>query len=636
MRLSFPSFGDNGVLYWLEGRPHEQGRNALVRRTRDGRIEDVVPVPWNVRARVHEYGGMPYVEVPEPGGAAVVFVNFADQRLYVARAPGEAPTPLTAAGGWRFAELTWDARRNRLLAVGERHDAASGAVENAVVAISWTSGDIETLVSGYDFFAFPRLDANGDHLAFVAWNQPWMPWDAAALFVCALTADGRCGPPRHIAGDERGSVFQPAWAADGSLVFAWEADGFWNLHRFRAGEPLERLQRDRAEIGLPLWVLGMSMWGFVGQAEAAADTAAPEGEVILAAALREGRAQLLRIARGDTPKTVALPFSSISHLIARGRRALLLVASPLEGSQLVIYEDVRGTHEVVRAANAGAVDPLWASRPEPVAFPTSEGETAYGFFYPPRNPEFVPLEDERPPLLVVAHGGPTAATTPTYNPAVQYWTSRGFAVLDVNYRGSTGYGRSYRDRLRGQWGVFDVDDCCAGAEHLAAQGRVDGGRLAIRGSSAGGYTTLAALAFRKVFAAGASHYGVSDLEALARDTHKFEARYLDQLIGPYPEKRELYQARSPLHHAEELSCPVIFLQGLEDKVVPPNQAETMVAALRRKGLPVAYLTFEGEQHGFRRAESITRAIEGELAFYGRIFGFTPADPVAPLSIDNLP
>jgi dipeptidyl aminopeptidase/acylaminoacyl peptidase len=607
LRLSSPALGADGSVYWLEGRPAEGGRNVLVRRRPDGSRGDLTPPPFNVRSRVHEYGGGAYAV----RGEEVLFVDFPDQRLY-RQAPGQPPVPLTSAGPWRLGDLVVDPARARVYAVGERHDPGRTEPENALVAVDLQSGQLEVLVRGADFYASPAPSPDGRRLAWLAWNHPHMPWDAAALYVAPLDQAGRPGPGQHVAGDATASVFQPAWAPDGSLVFAFEPDGFWDLHRAAEGQ-VQALTRGRAEYGMPLWGLGTSAWGFA------------DARTIVAANVENGRAALVKIdLAGGAPSPVDTGFSAIAALVCRDGRAVMLAGAPDRGQSVVLLDVATGTTQVLATSSSFALDPAHVSAPETIAFPSSDGDTAYAFLYPPRNRGCTPLPGERPPLIVTAHGGPTGATAPMLSLAVQFWTTRGFAVLDVNYRGSTGYGRRYRDRLAGQWGVYDVDDCVAGARAVAAAGRADERRLAIRGGSAGGYTVLAALAFRQAFHAGASHYGVSDLEALARDTHKFESRYTDWLVGPYPERKDLYVARSPVNFPDRLSCPVIFFQGLEDKVVPPSQAESMVAALRAKGLAAPYHAFPGEQHGFRRADTIRAVYQAELGFYGEVFGFTPA------------
>jgi len=615
--LADPVF-DGEDVYWLEMRPSEGGRYVLVRQTPDGGTADATPPPFNVRTRVHEYGGGSFLVRDR----IVYFVHYSDQRIYRI-APGEDPTPLTPADGERYADFRLDPDRNRLLCVREDHGAGGGPPRNTLAAVSLTDGAATHLAEGNDFYSSPRLGPDGTRLCWLTWNHPNMPWDGTELWMAELDGDGFPRAPEKVAGGPSESIFQPEWSPDGALYFVSDRTGWWNLYRFEGGETVPVLPMD-AEFGLPQWVFGMSTYGF--------DRAGR----ILCAFSRDGVWRLARIdgeASGLTE--IAAPYTDVGALHVRSGEALFLGASPTDPRAVVRLRTASGETEILRSAFANRIDAGYFSLPEPIRFPTAGGETAHGIFYPPTNRDFGALPGEKPPLLVMSHGGPTAAASSAFNLGIQFWTSRGIAVLDVNYGGSTGYGREYRERLRGRWGIVDVDDCVNGARCLVERGDADPDRLAIRGGSAGGFTTLAALAFREVFRAGASHFGVSDLEALARETHKFESRYLDSLVGPYPGRRDLYVERSPIHAVDRLSCPTIFFQGLEDEVVPPDQAETMAAALREKGIPVAYLPFEGEQHGFRRSQNIRRALEAELYFYGRIFGFTPADDIEPAAIDNL-
>ncbi len=605
-------------IYWLEMRPTEGGRNVVVRCRPDGTIEDCLPQGFNSRTRVHEYGGGSYL-VAE---GTLYFAHFADQRLYRVRAGGE-PEPLTPAQALQFADLVWDTRGRRVLCVREDHT-AGGEPRNTIVFMDADRcGEGEVLVGGRDFYAAPRLSPGGTSLAWIEWSHPHMPWDAAELWVAPVHGDGRLGEAAHVAGGRGESTIQPNWSPDGVLHFVSDRTDWWNLYRFKDGR-VEALTDLQAEFATPPWVFGMQQYAFASPGR------------ILCAFTRKGTWSLASLdveRRKLTP--LQLPYTDISSVQCDGHQAAFLAGSPTEPLSVIRMDLESGRREVLRRSTTLSIEPDYLSHLKPIEYPTVGGRAAHALFYPPRNPIFVAPEGEQPPLVVMIHGGPTSATSTALRLNIQFYTSRGIAVLDVNYGGSTGYGRAYRERLYGQWGVVDVDDCCAGAAYLATQGRVDGSRLAIRGGSAGGYTTLACLAFRNVFAAGASHYGVSDLELLARDTHKFEARYLDALIGPYPERRDLYVARSPLHHLEGLSRPVIFFQGLDDKVVPPNQAVLMYEALRNRGTPTAYVPFEGEQHGFRKAENIRRALEGELYFFARIFDFTPADQIPPVPIENL-
>ena len=611
---------DGQNAYWLETRPDEGGRNVVVQCEPNGRPRDVTPQPFNSRTRVHEYGGGDFAV----HDGTVFFSNFADQRLYI-QPPGGDPKPLTHEGAHRYADMVVDANRGRLIAVREDHSEAGDEPRNELAAVDLESGEERVLVSGADFYSSPRPSPDGKRLAWLAWDHPNMPWDGTELWVGELDEDGLPRDARKVAGGRDESVFQPEWSPDGVLHFVFDRTGWWNLCR-QSEDGIRPLCKKEAEFGLPQWGFGMSTYAFL----------LPER--IVCAYTERGVFQLavLDVETGELERTET-PYSAIGYLRAdeASGSVLFLGGSPTEPLSVVRLDSATGEHEVLRRSSDLYIDAGYLSIPEPIEFPTEDGLTAHAFFYAPRNEDHVPPEGERPPLLVMSHGGPTAMTQTTLDPGIQYWTSRGIAVLDVNYGGSTGYGREYRRRLYGEWSVVDVNDCANGALHLAGRGLVDGKRLMITGGSAGGYTTLCALAFRDDFAAGASHYGVSDAEALARETHKFESRYLDQLLGPYPEMADLYRERSPVHHTDRLSCPVIFFQGLEDEVVPPNQAETMFEALKKKGVPVAYLPFEGEQHGFRKAENIKRALDGELYFYSRVFGFEPADRIEPVPIENL-
>lgn len=629
---------DGDAVYWLEGRPAEGGRYALVRHSADGHVTDVTPPDFNVRTRVHEYGGGAYRVV----GGGVYAVNFADQRLYrigdARSGSGEGgprdarPEPLTPVGAWRYADFDRDARRDRLVCVREDHTGAGEAI-NTVVAIPLTGppseGDV--LVSGADFYSTPRVSPDGSAIAWLAWVHPRMPWDGTELWVAAIGASGALERPERVAGGPDESIYQPGWSPDGALYYVSDRTGWWRIYRWdratRAHRPVvdDRHGLSDAEFGRPQWVFGSATWACAGPATLAVSFT------------RHG---IWRLATIDLTtgalSDLATDLQPHDWLAASATHAVCIAGSAAR-SDAVVRVDLRsGQVERLRDASSIALDATDVSVAEAFECPTTGGRTTHAFYYPPRNAACAAPPGERPPLVVITHGGPTAATTATFDLHIQYWTTRGFAVADVNYGGSTGYGRAYRERLNGRWGIVDVDDVIAAARFLVEQGKADGDRLVIRGGSAGGYTTLAALTFRPgVFKAGASYYGISDLEALELDTHKFEARYSHSLIGPYPEARDLYRARSPIHALDRLACPLILFQGLEDKVVPPNQSERMADAVRAKGLPVAYLAFAGEQHGFRKAETIVRALEAELYFYGAVFGFTPADPLPPVHIDNL-
>lgn len=605
-------------IYWLEGRASEKGRNVIVKRAADGNKFDLTPAPFNARTRVHEYGGGSYVV----SDGRVFFSNFADQRLYQFPANAE-PISITPEADLRYADGIADRLRNRIICIREDHTVADREPTNTLVLIDLNGGEQTILVSGSDFYSSPRLSPDGSQLAWLQWDHPNMPWDGSELWVADIQADGLLVNKTLVAGGLRESIFQPEWSPDGELYFVSDRSGWWNLYRWREGE-IEPLCEKEAEFGLPQWVFGMSTYGFVSAKQ-------------IACAYIENGFSRLALLDTETKRleNIETPYTQIDGIRAAAGKVAFIAGSPAESTCIVSFNPETRHFEKLCSSSDVTIDPGYISVPLAVEFPTADNLTAHGFFYPPENQDFSAPESEKPPLLVMIHGGPTAATSATLRLGIQYWTSRGIAVLDVNYGGSTGYGRAYRERLNGNWGIVDVDDCVNGASYLAQQGLVDGNRLAITGGSAGGYTVLCALAFRDVFKAGASHYGVTDLEALEFDTHKFESRYTHGLVAPYPERADLYRERSPIYHTDKLSAPVIFFQGLEDKIVPPNQAEMMVEALRKKKLPVAYVAFEGEQHGFRQAANIKRALDGELYFYSCIFGFELADPVEPVPIENL-
>lgn len=607
-----------GDLLWTESRPDEGGRTALVRQRRDGTREDVLRAPWNVRSRVHEYGGAALIV----DGGRVFFSHDGDRRLYEAFLDGREPRALTTESPWRFADGAVDAARDRLITIGEDHSATGQEPTNCLVTVPLTGGTPRTLVAGHDFYARPRLSPDGRQLSWMAWRHPNMPWQETELFVADLDEEGSPRDAKRVAGGNGESIFQPAWSPDGVLHFVSDRTGWWNLYRRENGRDRALAPRD-AEFGLPLWNLGMSTYAFAGP------------DTIIATYGRAGTRHLARIDVESGELTdIETPYVDFGGPSVSQGHVYFVGSSVAAPAELVDLDLTTGERRVLRRALELDLEPGWVSVAATIRF-DSGGRTAHAFYYPPTNPDFVAPEGERPPLRVRSHGGPTGATDPSFKLPIQYWTSRGFAVLDVNYGGSTGYGRPYRDLLAGRWGEIDVEDCVNGAAQIAERGLADPDRLTISGGSAGGYTVLCALTFHDVFRAGASHYGIGDLGALADDTHKFEARYTDWLVAPWPAGREIYHARSPLFHTKQLACPAIFFQGGEDRVVPPNQAEQMVQALRDKGLPVAHVVFPDEAHGFRKAENIKRALEGELAFFGRILGFEPADDIEPVPIDNL-
>jgi dipeptidyl aminopeptidase/acylaminoacyl peptidase len=608
------------TIYFGEAHPSEGGRIVVVQRDPDGRRTDATPQGYNVRTRVHEYGGMSFAV----DGDTVYFSNFADQRLY-RQDRGALPTPITPEAPLRYAEPIVDRQRNRLICVREDHRESDIQAVNALVAVAPDGDDAggTVLVSGNDFYSSQRLSPDGTRLAWLTWNHPNMPWDGTELWTADVLPDGALANSQRVAGGREESIFQPEWSPDGVLHFVSDRTGWWNLYRWRDGQ-IEPLYPMEAEFGSPQWAFGMSTYGFTSAVE------------LICAYTSQGVWRLAHLNTSTGQLTpIETPYTVIASLRSNARQAVFIGASPTRSSSLVRLDLASGETKVVRASSDAQIDARYFSVPQAIEFPTEHGLTAHAFYYPPTNPDIEAPPGEKPPLLVFTHGGPTSATQAALSLAYQFWTSRGFGVVDVNYGGSTGFGRPYRQRLNGQWGVVDLDDCVNVARYLVQQGLADPRRLAIRGGSAGGYTTLCALTFRDTFTAGASLFGVSDLEALAKETHKFESRYMDSMIGPFPEAREVYLERSPIHFADRLHTPVIFFQGLDDKVVLPNQAEVMVEALRKKGVPVAYLPFEGEGHGFRRAENIQRTLEAELYFYSRIFSFPLADEFEPVPIENL-
>ncbi|MFI5261713.1 MAG: prolyl oligopeptidase family serine peptidase [Candidatus Limnocylindrales bacterium] len=613
---TYPRFDEDDV-WWEEPRPAEGGRQVVLRRQADGSVGEVVPAGVDVRTMVHEYGGAAWAAA----AGTLYYSDVRDGRLYRVRSGGE-PTPLTEPGPLRYADIEVDAARGRLICVCEDHRVeGSEAVDRLVtVALGGAVPAVpESLVEGADFYAAPRLSPDGRQLAWLSWDHPNMPWDGTTLWVGDLDAAGRLTDLRSVAGGPDEWIAQPRWSPAGELHFVGEATGWMNLYRLRRGVPQPVLPM-AAEFARPDWILGLATYAFVGQGE------------VLAVGRADGRDRVWRVSASGVAAEVSLPFDEIDFVAGRGDRALLTADGPADAGGLVELALSSGRRSWVARSMDEELEAGVISAPRSITYPTTDGAVAHALFYPPRNDAFMGPADSRPPLIVTSHGGPTASAGAGLRLSVQYFTSRGMAVVDVDYRGSTGYGRAYRQALEGQWGVYDMDDCAAAAAHLVAEGLVDGDRLAIRGGSASGYTTLCALTFRDDFRAGVSYFGIGDLETFAHDTHKFESRYLERMVGPYPADRALYQARSPIHFLDRLNCPLLILQGLDDHIVPPSQAEQMVAALRANGLPHAYLAFAGEGHGFRRAEHVRRATEAELSFYGQVFGFHPADALPPLEL----
>lgn len=616
---------DGDDVWWSEGRPEEGGRIAVLRREPDGNVTEVVTAPWSARTAVHEYGGGAWWV----DGGVLWFADWATQRLHHIAA-GDDPVALTpepsVPRGLRYADGRLSPDGTTLLCVREEHHADGSEATNTIVRLdAHAPSTPEVVVHGADFVADPRWRPDGGAFCWLEWDHPNMPWDAVRLVV------DEAGKGQVVAGeDRRESICQPTWAPDGSLWFSGDRTGFWSIYRWTPTGGVEPVIDLGKDIGFPQWVFGETCFAFLD-----------DGRVVFV--YSEGGADRLAVwePRSRHVADLDVPHTMVEDLHAVGSSIVYIGASPTTEPHVVrvsIEADRAGAIDVLVPPRDLGLDPAWFSVPESIEFPTAGGGTAHALLYPPTNPDVSVPAGEPPPLLVMIHGGPTSAARLMLQLSKQYWTSRGFAVVDVNYRGSTGYGRAYRDLLQGQWGVADVEDCASVCRFLADRGDVDGARLCIRGGSAGGFTTLAALAFTDAFAAGASHYGVADLGALARETHKFESRYLDGLVGPWPDARATYEERSPIFHTDRIDRPLAVFQGLEDEVVPPNQAEMIVEAVRAKGIPVAYLAFEGEQHGFRQAKNIRASLDGELSFYAQVLGFDlpTGEAITPIPVDNFP
>lgn len=611
---------DNDTIYWIESRPAERGRRVLCRQDIEGNTSEVTPLEINVRTRVHEYGGSSY----EIHDGTIYFQNYVDQLLYRLE-PGSEPVAISTSGIF-YADFRYDAERDRLIGIQEDHGVSDIEAINSIVALdpAGPNGDGGlTLVSGADFYANARLSPDGGALVWLQWHHPAMPWDAAELWLADVAETGEISNRRLIAGGNGSSVVQPEWTPAGDLIYVDDKSDWWNFYRYRDGS-IEALLPMEAEFGRPLWVVGMSTYAVVSD------------ERIICAFTENGTWAIgdLNLASGEFTR-VPTPFTDITSIAAGDAYVGFVAGSHVTPTGLYRHNLRTGESVLIKSSSTLDLDPETLSMPQVVSYPTSDDQIAHGFLYLPNNPDHAAPEGELPPLIVTSHGGPTSATPSGLILGFQFWTSRGFAVLDVNYRGSTGYGRPYRDALQGTWGEYDVDDCVSGAQYLVEQGLVDGNRLAIRGGSASGYLTLAALTFRDTFHAGCSLYGISDLEAMTVETHKFESRYLDGLIAPYPDHLDVYRDRSPLYHIEQLTRPLILFHGMEDKVVPPNQSQMIYQSLKERGVPVALVLYEGEQHGFRLAATIKRTLNGELYFYSRIFGFELADEIEPVPIANL-
>ncbi|MGH8278023.1 MAG: S9 family peptidase [Gammaproteobacteria bacterium] len=594
----------NDCVYWLEGRPAELGRSVLVCARQGAAPRDLTPTPFNVRSRVHEYGGGAYTA----GENIIYFVNHDDQQIYRQSTDGGTPKALSSAPGCRFADLTLDKKHARLVCVCEDHSQFDEPPRNTLVSVAFGDGRTRTLAQGSDFYSSPTLSPDGLQLAWLCWNAPLMPWQGCELWLAELDERGVLQAPRRIAGGAQESIFQPQFAPDGVLHFVSDSNGYWNIYRHVSGSN-PAVTQVRMDHGFAQWNFGMSSYGFLADG------------TLLATRMHDGVSELLAVRTSGASESVNTGMSQIEHLHAAGNLCTLLAASPTQPAAVLFGtpQHLTPVTPPTMSVPAGNI-----SAAQFIRFPADNSETVYAWYYPPCNPEYEPKPGERPPLLVTCHGGPTAMSSNGLDPRIQFWTSRGFAIADVNYRGSSGFGRAYRESLRGEWGIKDAEDCIATARYLVEHGLADARRLAISGGSAGGFTVLCALAFHDYFKAGAVYYGLSELATAMRDTHKFEAHYGDSLLGPWPEARDVYHKRSPLYAAARIRSPVIFFQGLKDKIVPPGQTERMVAALRSNGVPVQTFSFPEEGHGFRRRDTLEQTLGAELAFYGRTFRFVPA------------
>jgi dipeptidyl aminopeptidase/acylaminoacyl peptidase len=615
------------VAWFLEGRPAEGGRLVLMQVAAGGLPVDVTPEGFSVRTAAHEYGGGAFCI----HAGVAYFSNFEDQRLYRQDPDGMpvAITPEIEGKRHRYADGCVTADGSRWIGVRERHEGERPEdVVNELVAVPTDgSGDPVVLAGGHDFYSAPRISPDQRRLCYLAWDLPWMPWDGCELFVSEVGADGSLGEPELIAGaNGRESIWEPEWSPAGDLVFATDRSGWWNLERIRDGErrPLHSLE---AEFGYPAWVFGMRSFGFLG-----------DGRIFCAYSHSARTSFAVLDPETGVLRDLDLPYDAIYpsiYVAVEGTQALIVAGSATMPKQVVRLDVDTSSWEVLRTSAQVPVDSAFFSIPRAIEFPTENDLTAHALYYPPVNPDCGAAEGDLPPLIIDVHGGPTDCSTALFTLGMQFWTSRGFAVADVNYGGSTGYGRAFRERLNGQWGVVDLQDSVNLARYLVREGKADPQKLLIRGGSAGGYTVICALTFTDDFAAGASYYGIADIEPFANHTHKFELRYEHTLVGPYPEAAELYRERSPVHFADRIRTPMLVLQGTDDFVVPVSQAEFIVTAMRANRVPHAYLLFEGEGHGFRREDSIIRSLEAELSFYIQVLGLESAEAVPKLQIEYL-
>ena len=618
--LRFSEIRSSGSdLYFLEGRPEESGRYVIVKQASDGKISDAIPKEFNSRNAVHEYGGGSYAV----GQKNIYFTNWNDQRIY--KVNGENVNPITKEPPFeksiRYSDLTLSIDEEWLFCVRETHFEKEEA-KNELVAISTTENSQIVLCTGRDFYSSPRINPTNKEICWLEWDHPNMPWDGTELFIANFDLDG-LSEIKFIDGSKNISIIQPEWSDSGELIYISDESGWWNLKKYSENTN-STILNEKSDHGGPSWQFGFRTY-FV-----------KDNNIYLKGISKNKNKGLIRkiSISGQILETNEVFHTSINDLTHHENKALYIGASPVSNSEIVSYDLMNKNEETIKESNPVKIDIEEISIPEEISFPTTQNAIAYGYFYKPKNKNFQGESEEKPPLLVISHGGPTSATSNALNLSIQYWTNRGIAVADVNYRGSTGYGKKFRDSLKGNWGVYDTDDCIAAVDHLSEKGLVDSSRVAIKGGSAGGYTTINALTFHDRFAVGATYYGIADLSVFIDDTHKFESKYLESLIGKYPEEKERYYERSAINFTDQLSCPMIIFQGTEDKIVPPSQAEIMAQGLRDKKIPFSLIMYEGEQHGFRQSKNIISSLESELYFYSKVLGFKPFDKLNEIEIEN--
>lgn len=612
----------NNTTYWIEKRPLEQGRCVIVQYD-SGAVTDCLPDGFSSRSRVHEYGGASYIVTID----GIYFINDADQQIYHIQktdiGKGIKPQKITRHKHCRFSDMVNAEQNKQLICICEDHTDSGNEPVNTIVAINTHDGDKTVLTSGYSFYSNPIICEKKQQLAWICWNHPNMPWDGTELWVAGLSVN-KIDHSQKIAGGDNVSICQPRWSPSGILTFVSDESGWWNIYQHR-DEKSHCLYPMQAEFGTPQWVFGQSSYQFAS-------------EHIIHCIVTENSIDFLGILNlsDKTLSRIDTPLTTLSSLQTSGTSTWLIGSSSTCPPQVTRLANIKGKNQTVKSIKSSYtvdVDSGYLSTGENIQFTTRHDDVAFAIYYAPRNQDFT--SSGLPPLIVLSHGGPTACTSNAFDIRKQYWTSRGFAIIDVNYSGSTGFGRDYRERLTNNWGIRDAEDCCDAALYAVQNNLADPEQLIIKGGSAGGYTVLCALTFHNVFSAGASYYGIGELASLARDTHKFESRYLDKLVGTYPENKQTYLDRSPIHHVDQLNCPVIFFQGEDDHVVPKQQAEKMVAAIESKGIPVAYLLFKGESHGFRKSKTIEDTLNAEYLFYSKIFNFDITEPLRPITIKNL-